>query len=149
MDLEPSVAHATAIKTLAQAQLAALGSALTVYLDQVPEAPSYPYAVLWSGAAGAVVEAERLAGWGQDVATTMQATVAGLAVADAIGGMDRLWRALHRRAPSISGRVCGDVELEQVAQRPVRDPVLGPDGVEVWTMPVLVRLQSAPASNAA
>lgn len=146
-DLEPARLHAQAIKTLAEEQLAELGAALTVYDDQVPADPAYPYAVLWSGPATAHTEAERMAGWGQDVATVMQATVAGLTVLDVLGGADRLMRALHRRTPTIAGRIAGDIEVEVPATRPTRDPVVNPDGQEVWALPVLIRLLSNPITN--
>lgn len=147
VDLEPSPAHAEAIRDLAQARLTAMGAALTVYLDQVPRAPTYPYVVFWSTPAGPLAAGERMAGWGQDVETVTQATVAGLSPADVLGGIDRLALALHRRKPQITGRTVGDFELDGVPAAPGRDPVPTPDGQEVWTTPVFFRLASSPISN--
>ena len=147
-DLEPSRLHAEALVALAAARLTVLGAALTVYADQVPRDPSYPYAVFWSTPAMPYAPAERMAGWGQDVETVTQATVAGLARADVIGGVDRLALALHRRKPTIAGRTVGDCELDGAPAAPVRDPVPAPDGAEVWTTPVFFRLASSPITNA-
>jgi hypothetical protein len=146
-DLEPSRLHAEAIKALAQAQLAAMGSALTCYLDQVPRLPAYPYVVFWSAPATPVAAAERMRGWGQDVETVTQATVAGLTIADVIGAVDRLALALHRRKPSIPGRQAGDFEVDGVAARPGRDPIPTPEGAEVYTTVLFFRLMSSPTSN--
>jgi len=146
-DLEPSRLHAAALVTLATAQLVELGAALTVYLDQVPREPTYPYAVFWSSPAGPYASGERMAGWGQDVETVTQATVAGLTRLDVIGGVDRLARALHRRRPAIAGRTVGDVDLDGVPAAPARDPVPTPDGQEVWTTPVIFRFASSPVTN--
>lgn len=146
-DLEPSRLHAEAIVALAEAWLVAVGAALTCYLDQVPAEPAYPYVVFWSAPAAPVAAAERMAGWGQDVQTVTQATVAGLTVADVVGAVDRLALALHRRKPTIPGRQVGDLELDGVAARPGRDPVPTPEGQEVWTSVLFFRLMSSPTSN--
>jgi hypothetical protein len=146
-DLEPSRLHAEALVALAQARLAAMGSAVTVYLDQVPQAPEYPYAVFWSVPASPVATGERLAGWGQDVETVIQATVAGLTATDVIGAADRLALALHRRRPAVPGRSAGDCEIDGVAARPGRDPTPAPGGQEVWVTVLFVRLMSSPSSN--
>lgn len=146
-DLEPSRLHAEALVALAQARLATLGAALTVYLDQVPRDPEFPYAVFWSAPASPYIPAERMAGWGQDVETVTQATVAGLTPADVLGAVDRLALALHRRRPTITGRTAGDIDLDGVPARPGRDPVPAPGGQEVWTTPTFWRLVSSPTTN--
>jgi hypothetical protein len=146
-DLEPSRLHLEALAALAVTRLAALGSALTVYTDQVPQDPAYPYVVFWSAPAAPYAAGERLAGWGQDVETVTQATVAGLTRTDVIGGVDRLARALHRYTPTIAGRMAGDIDLDGVPAAPARDPVPAPGGQEVWTTPAFFRLASSPTTN--
>lgn len=144
--LEPAVLHASAIADTAEANLAALGAALTVYRDAVPADPSWPYVVFWSATAQPLFAAERLAGWGGDVETVTQATVAGLTRLDVIGGIDRLTLALHRRKPSIPDRRVGDFEFDAAGQ-PVRDPTPTPGGLEPWSAPVFFRLTSSPVTN--
>ncbi|MFI7608813.1 hypothetical protein ACIBTV_27385 [Micromonospora sp. NPDC049366] len=146
-DLEPSVAHAAAIVALARAGLDAMGSAVTCYLDDVPEPPAFPYVVFWSAPGTPVSEAERMAGWGQEVETVTQATVAGLTPTDVLGAVDRLALALHRRKPTIAGRQVGDFQLDGAAARPDRDPVPTPEGQVVWTTVLFFRLMSSPTSN--
>lgn len=146
-DLEPSRLHAEAIKALAEAQLAAMGAALTCYRDQVPREPAYPYVVFWSAPASPFAPAERLAGWAQEVETVTQATIAGLTPDDVLGAVDRLALALHRRRPTIPGRRVGDFELDGTAARPGRDPIPTPEGQEVWTTALFFRLLSSPTSN--
>lgn len=147
-DLEPSRLHAAALVTLAESGLAAIGSALTCYLDDVPDDPALPYAVFWSAPATPVAAAARMRGWAQEVETVTQATVAALSVLDVLGAVDRLALVLHRRRPIIPGRRCGDVEMEDVrGLRPDRDPVPTPEGRPVWTAPVVFRFQSSPISN--
>lgn len=140
--------HAAAIAALAQTQLTAQGSALTIYSDQVPAAPTYPYVVFWSAPAVPAAGAERMAGWGGDVETVTQATVAGLTVADVLGAVDRLILALHRRTPTIAGRTVGDFEIDGAIARPERDPVVSPSGQEVWATVLFARLMSSPITNA-
>lgn len=147
-DLEPSRLHIEAIHALAVAQFAAMGAAITCYLDEVPEEPAWPYVVFWSAPAAPVAAAERMRGWGQEVETVTQATVAGLTPADVLGATDRLTRALHRRKPAITGRQCGDCEQDGVAGRPDRDPLPTPEGRPVWTTVAFFRLMSNPTSNA-
>jgi hypothetical protein len=148
-DLEPSLLHTTAITALAVSQLDAMGSTLAVYLDEVPRVPSYPYVVFWSSPAAPYAPAERMSGWGQDVETVTQATIAALARADVLGAVDRLAWALHRRKPAIAGRVPGDIEMDGApsAIAPDRDPVPAPGGMEVWTAPTFWRLASSPTTN--
>ncbi|MEV1315368.1 hypothetical protein AB0J14_04705 [Micromonospora arborensis] len=146
-DLEPSRLHAEAIQALAEAQLTAMGSALTCYLDQVPREPTFPYVVFWSTPGTPVFAAERMRGWGQDIETVTQATIAGLTPADVLGGVDRLTLALHRRKPTIPGRQVGDFEVDGVAARPGRDPIPTPGGQEVFTTVLFFRLMSSPAST--
>lgn len=154
--LEPSVTHAAGLADLARANLAALGSGLTVYLDQVPgddapnpdapggRGPSFPYALFWSTPSGPWAPAERLKGWGGEVTTTTQATVAGLTEADVLGGADRLTLALHRRKPMLAGRVPGDIEQDGAPGRPQPDPVRTPDGQLVFTTVLFFTLHSSP-----
>jgi hypothetical protein len=142
-DLEPSVLHAKAIVAAATTYLDDM-AALTVYHDEVPGDPTYPYVVFWSAPAIPVAEAERLARWGQDVITTTQATVAGFTPDDVLGAVDRLTWALHRRKPTIAGRTVGDFDLDGIVARPGRDPVSAPGGQEVWTTFMFFRLMSSP-----
>lgn len=141
------MAHAEAIKTLAEIGLTAMGAALVCYLDEVPDDPAYPYVAFWSTPGAPVAEAARMVGWGQEVETVTQGTVAGLSAADVIGAVDRLTLALHRRKPSIPGRQVGDFEFDGAAARPSRDPVNAPGGQAVWTTVVFFRLMSNPISN--
>lgn len=145
--LEPSVVHAAAITALAGTRLAALGAALTVYLDEVPADPLLPYAVFWTAAGTPAVEAGRLSGWGGEVSTTTQATVCGYARADVIGGVDRLVRALHRRKPVLPGRVPGDIDASGGGGPPIQDPVPAAGGRPVWTSAVFFALTSSPRNS--
>lgn len=151
VDLEPSISHAAGLAQLAQARLAELGAALTVYLDQVPSddagGPSYPYVVFWSSPGGPLAAAERLAGWGGDITTTTQATVCGLREADVLGACDRLTLALHRRKPQLAGRVPGDIEQDGAPGRPQPDPVRTPAGGQVFTTVLFFFLHSSPRSS--
>lgn len=153
-DLEPSVTHAAAIAALATSRLAALGSALTVYVDEVPadddpdHQVQWPYVVFWTMPGSPVPEAERLAGWGGDVTSTVQATVAGLTRADVIGGVDRLIKALHRRKPVLPGRMPGDIEhAGGSGPVPDPDPVPALGGRPAWTAAVFFALQSSPSNT--
>ncbi|WP_285475229.1 hypothetical protein [Actinoplanes sp. NBRC 101535] len=147
-DLEPSVAHAQALAQLAATRLAVLGSALTVYLDEVPDQAEYPYAVVWTaGGSPLGGDAERLSGWGGEVVTTVTVTVAGLARADVIGGVDRLILALHRWRPVLPGRRPGDVAHDGGGGPPVLDPVPADGGRPVWTSAVLFSLHSSPMTS--
>lgn len=154
--LEPAISHAAGLAELARVNLAAMGSALTVYLDRVPaddepntaaaagRGPAYPYVVFWSTPSAPFAPAERLVGWGGEVVTTTQATVAGITEADVLGGADRLTRALHRRKPSLAGRVPGDIEQDGIPGRPAPDPVPTPDGRQVYTTVLLFTMHSSP-----
>lgn len=152
---EPSLSHAAGLAALAATNLTTMGAALTVYLDQVPAdttpnpaapggyGPSYPYAVFWSTAGAPWQPAERLNGWGGEITTTTQVTVAGLSEADVLGGCDRLTLALHRRKPQLAGRVPGDIEQDGTPGRPTTDPVRTPDGRTVFTCPLFFTLHSS------
>lgn len=154
--LEPSLAHAAGLAELARANLAALGATVAVYLDQVPaddadnpdadtgRGPAYPYVVFWSTPAGPWFPAERLSGWGGEVTSTTQATVAGLSEADVLGVCDRLSRALHRRKPQLAGRVPGDIEQDGSPGRPAADPARSPAGGLVFTTALFFTLHSSP-----
>ncbi|WP_431935796.1 hypothetical protein [Micromonospora sp. RP3T] len=146
-DLEPSRLHADALLALAETGLAALGSALTCYLDAVPDDPAWPYVVFWSTPATPAAAAVRLRGWAQEVETVTQATVAGLSVLDVLGAADRLALAVHRRRPVIVGRQCGDVEVELATARPVLDPNPTPEGRPVWTAVLFFRFMSNPTTS--
>lgn len=139
--------HAAGIAGLAETRLTALGSALTVYRGEVPADPSFPYVVFWGAPARPLVEAERLKGWGGDVITTTQATVAGLTRDDVLGGIDRLTLALHRRKPSLPDRRAGDFDFD-AAGDPVQDPTPTATGVQPWAAPVFFVLASSPITNA-
>lgn len=157
--LEPSLAHAAGLAELARVNLAAMGSALTVYLDTVPaddeanpdapegRGPSYPYAVFWSTPSSPYAPAARLKGWGGEVATTTQVTVAGLSEADVLGGCDRLTLALYRRKPQLAGRVPGDIDQDGAPGRPTPDPERTPAGRLVFTSVLFFLLHSSPKST--
>lgn len=144
--LDPSLTHSAAIAALATARLATLGAGLHVYLDVVPVDPVFPYAVFWTGAASPLAEAERLAGWGGELRTTTQATIAGLSRADVLGGYDRLVRSLHRQFPTITGRVCGDLDAGGDPGPVVVDPTPALGGHQVFTMPAFFVLISCPTN---
>lgn len=141
---EPSNAHAAAIADLAELELAAQGSDLTIYRGAVPVVPRFPYAVFWGAPATPHAADSRMTGWGGSVSTTTQATVAGLTEADVLGAVDRLTAALHRRRPVIVGRRVGDFELDGAVARPQRDPVPAPSGQEVWATVLFFLLNSSP-----
>lgn len=144
---EPSVAHFLALCATAQSNLAALGSALTVYPDEVPDHPVYPYVVFWATPAAPMAAAARLKGYAGEVTVTTQATVAGLTRLDVLGGLDRLTTALHRRRLVLAGRVTGDIEQEGTPTDPVPDPVLSPDGHQVWAARQLYTVHSSPRNT--
>lgn len=142
--LEPSVAHAAAIADTAETNLETLDADVTVYRDVVPDVPRFPYAVFWGAPAAPLAAGERMAGWGGDVITTTQATVAGLSPADVLGACDRLTAALHRRKPQLADRVTGDFDQDGVPGRPQPDTVRSPDGHQVWVAFLFFTLQSSP-----
>jgi hypothetical protein len=154
--LEPSATHAGGLAQLAAAGLAELGAEVAVYLDRVPgdtednpdadggRGPAYPYVVFWSSPAGPYAPADRLKGWGGEVTSTTQATVAGLSEADVLGVCDRLSLALHRRKPQLAGRVPGDIQQDGVPGRPTPDPTRTPDGHQVFTTALFFTLHSSP-----
>jgi hypothetical protein len=154
VDLEPSSSHAGGIAQLAEAALAAMGSALTVYLDRVPAdnepndqgstGPKFPYVLFWSTPGAPLAAADRLRGWGGEITTTTQATIAGLTEAEVLGGCDRLTLALHRRKPILAGRVPGDIDQDGTPGRPNPDPVRTPDGRLVFTTVLFFTLHSSP-----
>lgn len=150
-DLEPSVSHAAGLAALAAANLAELGAATTVYLDQVPadsddpdEGPQFPYVVFWSTPGAPLLAAERLNGWGGEITTTTQATVCGLTETDVLGVCDRLTLALYRRKPTLAGRVTGDIDQDGAPGRPSPDPVRTRDGRTVFTSVLFFTLHSSP-----
>lgn len=139
--------HREAIAALAAQHLAAVGAAAAVYVDVVPPDPAWPYVVWWSAPAAPWAPAERMAGWGGEVETTTQGTVAGLSPDDVLGLTDRLVRGLHRRRPVVPGRAAGDIDIEVVTVRPDRDPVPAPGGQDAWTGVLMARLVSSPTSQ--
>lgn len=142
---EPAVAHAEALADLLVARLAVAGAALVVYRGEViPDTPAYPYAVVWGAPAAPLADAERLAGWGGDVTTTQQVTVAGLSAYDVLGAADRTITALHRQRPTITGRHCGDITHDGSPGRPIPDPGRAPGGQQVYSLPLFFLLQSSP-----
>jgi hypothetical protein len=154
--LEPSRTHAGGLAQLAAAGLAAMGAEVAVYLDKAPadteanpnavggRGPSYPYALFWSTPGAPWSPAERLNGWGGEITTTTQVTVAGLTEDDVLGVCDRLSRALHRRKPQLAGRVPGDIEQDGAPGRPQPDPTRTPDGRLVFTTVLFFLLHSSP-----
>lgn len=142
--LNPEILHRDAIATLLEQRLTAQGSTgVTVYRDQVPADPSWPYLVVW-GAAGVPVEAaERLAGYAGEISTTNQITAAGLTVDDVLGAAGRCRAALHRQRPAITGRRCGDLSAVPTSGRPVPDPQTAGGGQTVYSLPIFVELQSS------
>jgi len=144
--LEVSRLHAEALVQLTRAGFAELGAAVTVYFDQVPVDGSvaWPYVVFWSSPSVPWAPAARIAGWGGEAETVIQATVACLHKHDVLGIIDRLVYVLHGRTPVIPGRVAGDIEVEVSTPRPERDPAPTVDGRDVWTGIVFARLVSTP-----
>lgn len=160
-DLAPSLAHAAGLAELARVNLAAMGAEIAVYLDKVPAddeanpdadlgvGPAYPYAVFWSVPAAPWTPAERLRGWGGEVTTSTQVTVAGLSEADVLGACDRITRALYRRKPQLAGRVPGDIDQDGAPGRPTPDPARTPAGRLVFTSVLFFLLHSSPRTEGA
>ncbi|MEU8158043.1 hypothetical protein AB0B94_30690 [Micromonospora sp. NPDC048986] len=65
----------------------------------------YPYVVLWPPPADRLTIT--MAGYGGEGTTTTQITAAGRSTREVISALDRVGAALHRRRPTIPGRVCG------------------------------------------
>jgi hypothetical protein len=143
-ELEPELGHRDGIAVLLRQQLAAQGSTgITVYVDQVPAKPAYPYLVVWGAAGDPLEAAERLAGWAGEISTNHQITAAGLTVDDVIGAAGRCRLALHRRRPTVAGRRCGDLTVATNGSRPVPDPGPAPGGQTVYSLPLFAALHSS------
>ncbi|QKW15381.1 hypothetical protein [Verrucosispora sp. NA02020] len=141
--VEPSVDHAEAIEAMLRA-----GTAHEVHMG-APEVPddelTYPHYIVWPPPATPGLQ--RLAGDGGDVWTRTQITCVALTPLDVIGAADRARRALHRRRPTIAGRLCGDIEQDPEASvaPPVPDPTpRSTDGRQVYTTALLFLLHSSP-----
>lgn len=148
---EPSVLHAQAIiDRLREA------TAYTVYVDEVADdVPTYPYLVVWP--VPGLRPADRLRGYGGEITTRIQVTVAAETGIDLVGAADRATGVLHRWRPSIEGRVCGYVEQDQDVvpgtPTPTPVPLIDPkyrslSGRKVIYTPMFFTLFSSPITNA-
>ena len=135
---EASIAHRAAAAVLLRDR-----TGWPVYEDGPPNNPTYPHYVLW-GAADSAFE-ERMRGSGGEAVTTMQVTVVAVTVDDVLGGYSRARRALHRRRPTIPGRRCGDITVEDTTVRPVINPAdRTPDGRQIYTLPLIFTVHTNP-----
>lgn len=148
--LEADVLHAAALADLLEQRWAALGVAFPVFRDQVPDdlaygdPSSYPYAVVWSAGGLPDAAAGRLAGWGGEITTTNQITIAGLTTGDVLGAAGRCRVALHMQRPAAGGRRFSVVRQEGGAGRPAPDPERESGGQRVLSLPLLFGLRSRP-----
>lgn len=148
---EPSVLHAQAI-------IDRLNDATdyTVYVDEMgDDEPTYPYLVVWP--VPGLRPVDRLKGYGGDLATRIQVTVAALSGIDLVGAADRTTGALHRWRPQIAGRMCGYVEQDQDVvpgtPTPTPVPLIDPKyralpGQKIIYTPLFFTLYSSPLTNA-
>jgi len=135
---EASIAHRAAAAVLLRDR-----TGWPVYEDGPPNNPTYPHYVLW-GAADSAFE-ERMRGNGGEAATTMQVTVVAVTVDDVLGGYSRARRALHRRRPSIPGRRCGDITVEDTTVRPLINTAdRTPTGRQIYTLPLIFTVHTNP-----
>lgn len=150
---EPSVLHAEAII----GRLKEVTS-YTVFVDEVGgdmlSTAEYPYYVVWP--VPGLRPADRLKGYGGDLVTRIQVTVAALTGIDLVGAADRATGALHRWRPVIEGRRCGWVEQDQDVvpgtPTPTPVPLIDPKsravpGQKVIYTPLFFTLFSSPMTN--
>lgn len=148
--LEADVLHAAALADLLEARWAALGIDFPVYREQVPDdlvygdPAAYPYALVLGSAGLPDDAAARLAGWGGEITTTNQITVAGLTTGDCLGAAGRCRVALHRQRPAAGGRRFSVVEHVGGPGRPAPDPERESGGQRVLSLPLLFSLRSRP-----
>lgn len=148
--LEADVMHAAVLADLLEQRWAALGVDYPVYRDQVPaglvygDPDAYPYAVVWGAAGVPDAAAARLAGWGGEITTTNQITVAGLTTGEVLGAAGRCRVALHMQRPAAGGRRYSVVRQEGGAGRPAPDPERESGGQRVLSLPLLFGLRSRP-----
>lgn len=148
--LEADVLHASALAALLQTRWVALGVTFQVYRDGVPDTVTpdnpagYPYAVVWGAVGTPDDAAERLAGWGGEITTTNQITVAGLTSDDVLGAAGRCREALHKQRPTAAGRSFSVVTQQGGAGRPVPDPQRESGGQAIYALPLLFALRSRP-----
>lgn len=144
------VLHAAVLADLLEARWAALGIDFPVYRDQVPASlvygdPSfYPYAVVWGAAGGPDAADTRLAGWGGEITTTNQITIAGLTTSEVLGAAGRCRVALHKQRPAAGSRKYSVVSQQGGAGRPAPDPERESGGQRVLSLPLLFGLRSRP-----
>lgn len=148
--LEADVLHAAALADLLEARWAALGVEYPVHRGAVPvdvvygDPDAYPYAVVWAAAGVPDAAARRLAGWGGEITTITQITVAGLTTDDVLGAAGRCRVALHMQRPAAGGRKFSVVTQEGGAGRPAPDPERESGGQRVLSLPLLFGLRSRP-----
>lgn len=143
--------HGQAIAALVNAAVADLqvDGRYTVYVGQVtePEATiAYPYLVIWP--APALRSVNLLNGYDGAATTTTQITAAGTTVDEVLAALDRAAAGLHRRTPTIEGRLCGQISQVPGAPppQPERDDTVStPDGRPVFMSFALFTLHSTPA----
>lgn len=144
------VLHAAALADLLEDRWAALGVDLPVYRDQVPadlvygDPDAYPYAVVWGAAGLPDAAAVRLAGWGGEIVTTNQITIAGLTTSEVLGAAGRCRVALHQQRPAADSRKYSVVSQQGGAGRPTPDPERESGGQRVLSLPLLFGLRSRP-----
>jgi len=147
---EADVMHAAALADLLESRFAILGIDFPVYREQVPEdlaygqPDAYPYALVLGAAGLPDAAAERLAGWGGEITTTNQITVAGLTTGDVLGAAGRCRLALHMQRPVAGGRRFSVVTHEGGPGRPAPDPERESGGQRVLSLPLLFGLRSRP-----
>lgn len=148
--LEADVLHAAALADLLEARWTALGVTFPVYRLQVPEdlaygkPDAYPYALVLGAAGLPDQAAARLAGWGGEITSTNQITVAGLTTGDVLGAAGRCRVALHMHRPAAGGRRYSVVEHTGGPGRPAPDPERESGGQTVYSLPLLFGLRSRP-----
>lgn len=148
--LEADVMHAAALADLLEARWAALGVDYPIYRDGVPDdlvyadPDEYPYAVVWGAVGSPDAAATRLAGWGGEITTTNQITIAGLTTGDVLGAAARCRVALHMQRPAAGGRRFSVVRQEGGTGRPAPDPERESGGQRVLSLPLLFSLRSRP-----
>lgn len=147
---EADVMHAAALADLLETRFAILGITFPVYRLEVPEdlaygdPEAYPYALVL-GAAGLPDDAAaRLSGWGSEITSTNQVTVAGLTTGDVLGAAGRCRVALHMQRPATGGRKFSVVEHVGGPGRPAADPERESGGQTVYSLPLLFALRSRP-----
>lgn len=142
-DTDVGWAHAAAIKNMVEAAV----TGWTVYLDEEIPDTAVRYLKVWPppGERPTIT----LNGYGGDARTRTQITAAALTEREVITALDRAGAALHRRRPSITGRVCGLItQVPEIPAPPApeKDPnVRTQDGHPIFFSFLQFTLFSSPA----